>query len=351
MIKRLTTIAAIALLGCSCLFADFSYEQTSTLTGGMMKSMAFLSKSLREPIRSTVMVKGDRMATISPQSGHIIDLASETITEINFQKRTYSVITFAQMAEALKAMQAKMKSQQGGKQMDVSFKPSVKETGETRTVNGMNAREMLVTVEFEGTDPKTNQRGTFMTMVADMWIAPDVPGYDEVRHFQARMAQKLNWVPGSFGAMTPGGQDSARAMAEVYKELAKLNGVPVMSVTKMGFGGAMPAGQQAEGAPPPQQEQQQQQAEAEKPSLGGALGRLGGRFGGFGRKKKQEQQQQEQQQPESAQGQAAGPAGASMMEVTTELTGFSSAPVDGSKFEVPAGFQQVESEMLKLSRR
>jgi hypothetical protein len=39
------------------------------------------------------------------------------------------------------------------------------------------------------------------------------------------------------------------------------------------------------------------------------------------------------------------------MEITSELSGFSSGPVDASKFEVPAGFKQVESEMLKRSRR
>jgi hypothetical protein len=35
------------------------------------------------------------------------------------------------------------------------------------------------------------------------------------------------------------------------------------------------------------------------------------------------------------------------MEMTTELTSFSSAPVDGSKLQVPAGFKQVEHDMAK----
>ncbi len=39
------------------------------------------------------------------------------------------------------------------------------------------------------------------------------------------------------------------------------------------------------------------------------------------------------------------------MESTTELSSFSSAPADPSKFEVPAGFKQVENEMLKQSRK
>ena len=35
------------------------------------------------------------------------------------------------------------------------------------------------------------------------------------------------------------------------------------------------------------------------------------------------------------------------MEMTTELTAFSSAPVDAAKLNVPDGFKQVEHEMKK----
>jgi hypothetical protein len=38
------------------------------------------------------------------------------------------------------------------------------------------------------------------------------------------------------------------------------------------------------------------------------------------------------------------------MELTSELTSFSSAPVDSSKFQVPAGFKKVESELEKQLR-
>jgi hypothetical protein len=354
MIKRILLCTAIAALASSCLFADFGYEQTTKMTGGILKSMAFLSKQLREPIRSTVSVKGNRMSMISSVSGHIIDLDSETITEINFQKKTYSVMTFAQMAEALKAMQAKAKSRKGDEgQVQMSIKPSVKETGQTREINGVQTHEVVLTMEFEGTNPETNQSGTMMTMVSDMWMAPDVPGYAEVRDFHRRMAEKLNWVP---GMTMMGGQDSSKGMAEMYKELSKMSGVPVLQLTKMGMAGAMPQGDQAAaGAQGAQTEQQPQpqpqpQVEPEKPSLGGALGRLGGRFGGLGgmgRKKKD--QTQDQTTGSGSQGQAPGGPG-SLMEMTSELSGFSSAPIEASKFQVPAGFKQVDSQMLKATQ-
>jgi hypothetical protein len=34
-----------------------------------------------------------------------------------------------------------------------------------------------------------------------------------------------------------------------------------------------------------------------------------------------------------------------------EISGFSSAPVDASKFEVPAGFKQVEPDSMQRRRR
>ena len=40
-----------------------------------------------------------------------------------------------------------------------------------------------------------------------------------------------------------------------------------------------------------------------------------------------------------------------MMEMTRELTSFSAAPVDGAKFDVPAGYKQVENEMQKYLKK
>jgi hypothetical protein len=81
--------------------------------------------------------------------------------------------------------------------------------------------------------------------------------------------------------------------------------------------------------------------------LGGALGGLGG-LGGFGRRKKTEEQQAPPpQQTGNAPQQASGGNPGMLMEVTSELTNFSSGPVDSSKFEVPAGFKQVQHQLEK----
>ena len=356
MLKRVALAAAVTALAAGTALADFSYEQTSKITGGAMQSMmkvaGVFSKQAREPMRSTIAVKGNRMATImNGMSAHVIDLDKETITEVNFEKKTYSVITFAQWMEAMKQMDAKMREKQK-ESGEMTVKASVKDTGAKRQVAGFDSHQVIAFIEMQGTNAKTGETGTFMTVTADMWMAP-VAGYEEVRNFYRRMAEKLSWSP-SFGLMSaqPGTQ---KGMAEMMKEVAKIDGVPVYQVTKMGMGPAMPQGQA--GSQQQQQPQQQQQQAEEKPSAGSALGKIGGRlggFGGFGRKKKQDEAQTQPaagQTSQQASGGAPPDAAGSLMEMTSELSGFSTAAVDSSKFEVPAGFKQIESDTLKVMKR
>ena len=98
-------LAVLCLASClpACLLADFSYEQSTKMTGGaMMGAMrvaSVFSKQLREPVQANVAIKGNRMVHSNKDRSTVIDLDSETITSIDFQKKTYSVMTFAEMAE------------------------------------------------------------------------------------------------------------------------------------------------------------------------------------------------------------------------------------------------------------
>jgi hypothetical protein len=141
--------------------------------------------------------------------------------------------------------------------------------------------------------------------------------------------------------MFMGRPDVAQGMAEVYKESAKLDGMPVFQTTTMGGEGTVPADGSSQ-----QPAAQQQQPPADKPSVGGALGSaLGGKFG-LGRKKPQQDTQAQAPPPSSGSSSAAGV----LLEMTTEMNDFSSNAVDPSQFEVPAGFKKVESEMKRGSK-
>jgi hypothetical protein len=378
MIRKTVITAALCAFGATSLFADFTYEQSSKITGGMMAGMmkfaGAFSKSAREPMRSTVIVKGDRMSMVNGDRISVIDVDKETFTDVDMKNRTYSVITFADMARAMQKMSEKMKTNDS----DFTVSADVKNTGASRQVNGFDAKETILTMNMEGTDKKSGNK-MVMKIVTDMWLAPSMPGYEEVRNFYTKMGQKMSWSPNSgfLSAMStqPG---MSKGMAEIYKEMSKLNGVPVLQVIRMGAGGTgMPsdadinaAQQQAAQEQAAQQQQPQQPvptagdvagsaatgvAAGKMGKLGGLAG-LGGGLGGFGRKKKQQQQEEPPQQNAPAQQAQAAPASApaggatppgTLMELTTELTSFSSAAADASKFEVPAGFKQVDHDMQK----
>src|SRR6187402_3455735 len=112
MFRRALAASALCAFWSSSLLADFTYEQSSKVTGGMMAGMmkfaGAFSKQAREPMRSTVMVKGDRMAMVNGDRVTIIDLNKETMTDVNTKDKTYSTITFADMKAAMAKMQEKM---------------------------------------------------------------------------------------------------------------------------------------------------------------------------------------------------------------------------------------------------
>jgi hypothetical protein len=344
VLKHSLKIASVMVLAGSALLADFTYQETSTITGGVMMSMmkvaGVFSKQAREPIQSTVSVKGDKMVHRSANSASVIDLASGTITHIDFQKKQYSVMTFEEMKQMLEQVSQKMQKNDKG---EMKFKVSATATEKTKQIAGLQAKEMIMKMEMEGTDKDSGAKGG-MNITTDMWIASGISGYKEVRDFQKRMAEKLNWAPG--GNMFMANPQVSQGMAEVSKELAKLDGVPVQQFITMG-GTGQPTPTDGS-APPPQQQQQAQ----EKPSVGGALGgALGGRLGGlggFGRKKPAADKPADKPaDAPPANAQSSGNPGA-LLEMTTEMTNFSAGAADPSLFEVPAGFKKVDNDLKKM---
>lgn len=363
IIRSAAWLAVTSALAVAPAFADFTYEQTAKITGGsmvrMMKMVPGGGKAL-EPQVSTHLVKGNRMATVTARSISVIDLDKETMTEIDLEKNTYAVITFADFKLAMDAMQKKMSQQmkQGEAQMELSF--DVKETGATKNIGGFNTREVQLLITMAMKDPKHPEQVGKMSMNNDLWLAPSVAGYDEVRKFQMRMAEKLGYSQdamrmGRMATMQPG---MGQGLAKLAAEASKLEGVPVLTITRMtglGMGGDMPdsggaqmptAGEVAE------QEAGNQAGRAVGGALGGAAGAVLGGLGGFGRKKKAPPKEEvpapEQAKPAPAAAKPGTPS--TLMEMTSEMTSFSSGPVDASKFTPPAGAKEVEHSMKKALR-
>lgn len=369
---------------------EISYQETTKITGGsltsMMKFAGAFSKDARklgQPIVTTVAVKGNQMARVTQDYADITDLDAQTITHIDLAKHEYSVMTFTQMKENIqraldqaKTQQAKASAQpqaaaQPVKDPDVQlgFEAHVRKTGATKQVSGIDTNEIILALAVNGTDKSSGQQGA-LGITNDMWMAPDVPGYAEVRDFERRFAIEM-------GSMMTNGPDltgfvqqaqSSEAMKALAKEMSQIQGVPVRQIMRMGMtlnGQPLPAASEAplpdssngpglgdslgaEIAKTGQETAQQTTAQEVSRRLGGALGsNLGsaiGGFGGFGRKKKQPAAQETAAAtPSSASASPSAPQSAVLMESTTELGNFNQH-VDPSLLTVPAGCKLVAAQ-------
>lgn len=365
MSRKLAALGAV-LFAPATLLADFSYTETTRLTGGMIaqlsRSLGGLSKSMRritEPQTSNVYVKGDRMAHVSATDAQVWDLSKETITFIDFEKKTYSTMTLAEMKAAMeKSMQRMQNSREREKSnAEVNIKMDVKQTGKTKPISGMDAREVLMTLIMEAKDKKSGQTGA-TEMMSSIWVVDKVPGHDELTKFYTKMAEKMasTWGVSPLGrqAAMLGGTDPKMLewAQQMAKEAEKLKGVHVMQIMKYGSG--LDPAKASEVTDPSTMPEGPTKGEvagkAAEESAASAIGRALpgglGRIGGFGRRNREKEKEKEQAPPPQSQPQ--GPA--VLMEMVSESSNFSTASVDASKFEVPAGFKQVENPMAKMSR-
>jgi hypothetical protein len=343
------------------LFADFTYTETTQITGGsmlgLMKMAGAFSKQARqvgEPIVTTVAIKGNRMVRISPDRSEIIDLDAETITTVDTLKRQYTVMTFAQMKQQIEAAAAKMKEQQAKSQptsaqqqpstTDVSFNVHVRNTGQAKDVSGLNTSESIMTMNVDATDKSSGQTGS-LAITNDMWLAPTIPGYEEVAEFYRKFALKMGTVFSSAinPAMLAQYQGAGKGMAQMTEEMSKLKGTPVLQVMRMGMttdGQPLPAASEAPLPPPPAGPAMPSAGEVAQQSASSAIAsKLGGfGLGGFGKKKKADPAPAD---PAPADAAAAQQTSSVLVETNTQMGGFSRT-VNEASFAVPAGFKQVQ---------
>lgn len=361
--KLIHVVLAFALSAPAPLFADFSYDQTTQITGGsivtMMKMAGAFSSQARkagEPIVSSIYLKGNRMAHVSPDHIEIIDLDNETITNIDPAKHTYTVMTFQQMKDQMEKAHQEMEKKQAERtatpppadsnpDVKMSFDVQVRKTGASKQVSGLDTSEAIMTLMMNATDQKSQQTGS-MAITNDMWLVPEIPGYSEVRDFYVRMAKKMDIMNSGFGmdmsrlfAQSPG---AAPALSDMAKEMQKLQGVPVLQIMRMGStadGKPLPAASEAP-LPASNSPAMPSGSEIAKESATSVL-TSHIPFGGFGHKK----QQPDPPPPPAKTDQSASPTAAVLMELQTTSSNFSSASVDPSHFDVPAGFKQVQPQI------
>jgi hypothetical protein len=358
-------MSLILVLPAKLYAGDYTYQQTTQMTGGsllhMIKSVGVFSSQARQfgaPVVSSIYLKGNRLANVSPDSIQIIDLDAETVTHIDIQKKTYTVTTFAQMKQAIENARAQMQQEAAKQQpqpaqpaadpnaqnVKMSFDAKVRNTGVQKEVSGLVSNEAILTLTLKATDTQSQQSGS-MAITNDMWMVPSIPGYEQVRDFYMRFAAKMADSTIGLGydfkkalAQTPA---AGLAIDDMASEMQKLKGVPIMQVMRVGTtvnGQPLPA---ASEAPLPAD------ASPASPSAGqvakNAMGSMfSSHFGGFGNKKNDTSDQDSNQNTNG--GAQAQPTSSILMETQIITSNFSSAPVDPAHFEIPAGYKQLQTQ-------
>jgi hypothetical protein len=249
--------------------------------------------------------KGQKMRTDSGDTSTIIDFDAQTMTIISNRQKTVTVRSLSDIGAA-------------ALQNGASVKIDVKETGQQKTINGFNAKELIMTMDVDM--PQAQQMGK-MQMEMDLWLSSDVPGIGELQGFYKKNMERFPWAAMSGGG---GNQGMQAGMAQMQRKVAEVGGVQVESVMKMKSAGGA-------GAPAMPQMTAAQQAQMQA-----AMARL--------------QQQGGPQAAAAAQamarmgGGAAPGASNSLMEITTDASDFSTASIPDSVFAIPAGYQKVDAK-------
>jgi hypothetical protein len=308
--KPILSILAISVLA-STASADVTYEEQTTM-GGIMQMMG-----MGKPTKSTTRVSGDFMRTDSGDEATITDLAGEKIITLNTKKKTYSVMTFAEMKQkmqqAMSAAQGK-KAEKPAQGTDVSMKTDAKvtDTGRTETIQGLACKQFLLELDMTMKSEKEQQEGTLSTL-SEMWMAKDVPGSAEVNAFHRRMAEKIGTASIAQQFVAGGGQAPTQSfgadMQKMADEMKKMEGHAMRTV--MYFGDPEAAKKEALGEKP-----------AESEEGGGGIAAM----------------LKKMQQGQGGQG---GQGGGVMMKMTTETTKISTDAIDPKVFAVPADYKLV----------
>jgi hypothetical protein len=338
---RLRNVAVVTVCltigALTSLHADVKTEERMKFElAGMLGKVVnvFGGKDAREGTMTTVAVKGSRKSMFNDATGQIIDLAEEKIYDLDVKRKTYRVMTFADLRQRMEEAKAKAEKAAREEQAKQKAEPppatrpedtmeidlDVKPIGQKRVINGFDTSQVVVTVTVREKGKTLEQSGG-LAITTDMWMAPRMAAMKELMDFEMQYAQKL------YGPMIAGAspQDVASVLAiypmlkpaleKMNAEQSKVEGTAILTTVKVE---AVKSAEQVA-------QEQKQGEESSKPNLTGGVGGL---LGGLAKRAAQKKVDGDGPQPR-----------AMIMTTTSELLKIATA-VSDADVAVPAGFKQ-----------
>ena len=227
--------------------------------GTMVGIAAKLGGAQMHEVQGTTSIAGHKMRVESENAATIIDADAGRFTHIDHKQKTYTSMTFADMATAMQqatqsarqsAQQAKAEQAKDPKapkgDVTVNYKVAVDRPGEHAKIAGYDAERVFLTITMEAEatpeGQKTEQVGS-MVFLLDQWRSKDAPQIAAIEEFQRAYAQKVGQT---FRPTVEGIQAAFSADPRIKtgfeaagKEMAKVPGVALRSVT---YVAGVPAG-------------------------------------------------------------------------------------------------------------
>jgi hypothetical protein len=206
----MTRVLGLAILALSLAVpaaADLTLKQTVSGKG----------MGINGQTTSTTFIKGNRMRseTVVGDKTQIIvfDLDGQKMYIFDSKKKEADVWDMAAFATEL------------SKNVDTSaMKTSLKPNGQTKQIAGQTATGFDLDISMPATMAGSKDLSMLVTMTGPTWIVKNAPGTADYLRFYKTAAEK-GWVLSDPRA-AKGSPGQARAMTEMYKQLAEAGGVP-----------------------------------------------------------------------------------------------------------------------------
>ncbi len=219
--------AFVATLVAICLampaYADVTLKQTTGGKGmGMSGKTAGTTYIKGNKMRSDV-VMGDKTQTT------IFDIDSQKMYIFDSKKKEADVWDMGAFAEEL------------SKSVDVSStKASLKPNGQTKQIGSHTAAGYDMEVSMQSTMGGSKDMNMTVTLQGPMWIVKNAPGAAEYNRFYKAAVEK-GWIFSDPRA-AKGQPGQAKAIAEMYKQLAQIGGIAYETDIHIKMGGGGPLG-------------------------------------------------------------------------------------------------------------
>jgi hypothetical protein len=220
-VKQLLLAAALILAAAAPGFADVTLKVTTSSTGG----------GVANNVPATVYIKGNRMRT----DLRVGTRTQTTIFDVDTQ-RMYVVDSTRKEADVwdMRALAAELSKSVAPPAVSASLTPD----GQTKELGGHTAAGYQLAISVSAAPDGSTPLQVTARLAGPVWIVKGAPGAAEYSAFYRAAAEKGFIFNDPRAARAQPG--AARAMAEMYRRIAEIGGIPYASDVQITLEGSGP---------------------------------------------------------------------------------------------------------------